>query len=191
MRLTPKGVELYRQFFRMLYDNWVGDDFEANVSLTNPETNGKDGKKKTVDSQKVIEKFGSMFRNSGAPSGEGEYSKEDDPTTSADESKKFNFKGSNIHTFNFDQEVDKFLTMMYKHGVMIAPYWTMTYSAGQVGDKNAWDVIKETCDDGTGKVGNKAQNWKTKDDYNHLKFSSPTDNEVHEIYLEGDHPLRR
>ena len=191
MRLTPKGVELYRQFFRMLYDNWVGDDFEAHVSLTNPETNGKDGKKKTVDSQKVIEKFGSMFRNSGAPSGEGEYSKEDDPTTSADESKKFNFKGSNIHTFNFDQEVDKFLTMMNKHGVMIAPYWTMTYSAGQVGDKNAWDVIKETCDDGTGKVGNKAQNWKTKDDYNHLKFSSPTDNEVHEIYLEGDHPLRR
>ena len=31
MRLTDKGVELYRQFFRMLYDNWVGVDFEAHV----------------------------------------------------------------------------------------------------------------------------------------------------------------
>ena len=65
--------------------------------------------------------------------------------------------------FNFDDEVDKFLTMMNKHGVMIAPYWTMTYSGGQNFDKNAWDVIKETCDKGTGKVGNKAQNWKTKE----------------------------
>ena len=38
MRLTDKGVELYRQFFRMLYDNWVGVDFDAHVSLTNPGT---------------------------------------------------------------------------------------------------------------------------------------------------------
>ena len=158
MRLTPKGVELYRQFFRMLYDNWVGDDFEAHVSLTNSAT------AKTVDKQKVIEKFGSMFRNG------------DNPNT------------TNIHTFNFDQEVDKFLTMMNKHGVMIAPYWTMTYSAGQVGDKNAWDVIKETCDNGTGSVGDKAQD--PNDPIKTLTFSSATDNEVHEIYLEGDQEQR-
>ena len=156
MRLTPKGVELYKQFFTMLYKNWVGDDFEEQVSLTNPGNN--------ADEQKVIEQFGSMFRNG------------DNPNT------------TNIHTFNFDQEVDKFLTMMNKHGVMIAPYWTMTYSAGQVGDKNAWDVIKETCDDGTGSVGDKAQD--PNDPTKTLTFSSATDNEVHEIYLEGDHPLR-
>jgi hypothetical protein len=175
MRLTDKGVELYRQFFRMLYDNWVGVDFEAHVSLTNPETNGKDGKKKTVDSQKVIEKFGSMFRNSGA----GEYSIKDDPDTDqVNESDEFNFKGSNIHTFNFDQEVDKFLTMMKKHGVMIAPYWTMTYSGGQNLDKNAWDVIKDTCDKGAWG----AQNFS---DYPNITFSSATDKTVNQIETKG------
>jgi hypothetical protein len=160
MRLTPKGVELYRQFFRMLYDNWVGDDFEAHVSLTNPGNN--------ADKQKVIEKFGSMFKN---PKIDQQLEKEE--------------KKSGIQAFNFDDEVDKFLTMMHDHGVMIAPYWTMTYSAAQNYDKNAWDVIKETCDNGTGKVGNKAQNWKTEKDYKKLKFSSAEDNEVHEIYFKG------
>ena len=160
MKLSDTGKQIYKEFFTMLYRNWVGDDFEKQVSLTNRETNGKDGKKKTVDSQKTIEKFGSMFRNG------------DNPNT------------TNIHTFNFDQEVDKFLTMMYDHGVMIAPYWTMTYSPYQgtttFADQNAWDVIKETCDDGTGSVGDKAQDPNKK-----LKFSFPTDDEVGELWLEG------
>jgi hypothetical protein len=178
MRLTPKGREIYKDFFHMLYDNWVGDQFELYVSLTNPDT------KATVDEQGVIKKFGSMFKNSEA----GGYSQEDDIKTEfVDESKTFKFTGSNIHTFNFDKEVDKFLTMMTTHGITLSPLMTMNASPGQNADHNAWDVIKETCDEGYtyGGVGS-WQRWETKKEYGALQFQSPTDQECHEIKQKGN-----
>jgi len=94
-----------------------------------------------------------MFRNSGA--GGYDQAVDDLTTESIDESELF--KGSNIHTFNFDDEVDKFLTMMTKHGIIIAPGLTMRFggvqTSGPTGlwpDYNAWDVINDTVYPGLG-----------------------------------------
>jgi len=138
MRLTKTGRDIYKAFFKMLSKAWIGDDFEENVSLT--------ANNKNIDESKIRDEYGKMFRNSGA----GGYDQAvDDPTTeSIDESELF--KGSNIHTFNFDQEVDKFLDMMTKHGIIIAPLVTMRNSTKQALDYNAWDVINDTVYPGLG-----------------------------------------
>jgi hypothetical protein len=163
MRLTYHGAEIYREFFRMLYDNWIGPEFEEYISLTNPATAA------TVDRPKVLNKFGSMFRNS-----------------KLDLQLKEEEKKGGIEGFNFDQEVDKFLTMMTKHGIHLAPLMTMIKSPPQTGDHNAWDVIKETCDEGYtwGGVGS-WQKWKTTEEYGALQFQSPGDDECHEIKQKG------
>jgi len=139
MRLTETGRDIYKAFFKMLYKAWIGDDFEENVSLT--------ANNKNIDESKIIREYGKMFRNSGA--GGYDQAVDDLTTESIDESELF--KGSNIHTFNFDDEVDKFLTMMTKHGIIIAPGLTMRFggvqTSGPTGlwpDYNAWDVIQDT-----------------------------------------------
>jgi hypothetical protein len=139
MRLTTDGRDIYKAFFKMLYNAWIGTDFDENVSLT-PKT----GIKTVAEKKEIRAKFGPMFQNSGAPSDKGGYDQAvDDPTTEGINESEL-FKGSNIHTFNFDQEVDKFLTMMTTHGIIIAPLLTMRNSPVQTLDHNAWDVINDT-----------------------------------------------
>jgi hypothetical protein len=174
MRLTSKGRDIYKDFFDMLYKAWIGDDFEENVSLTKIEVD-KDGNETIienggVDVPKVRDQFGAMFQNSGAGS----------ETPYTDEV----FKGSNIHTFNFDKEVDKFLDMMTTHGITIALLLTMNRGTRQVKDFNGYDVIEDTC--AKGHKG--AQNWQSGDALAALNnnFQSPTDDECHQIYQTGD-----
>ena len=178
MKLTPTGRDIYRDFFKMLYNAWIGSEFETQVSLTVNNTN--------VDIPKIRDQYGAMFQNFGA----GEYSKKDDPDTDqVNESDEFKFKGSNINTFNFDKEVDKFLTMMTKYGIIIAPILTMRNSPVQttLAGHNAWDTIKATVDKhAVGK--NKTQPGL--DIYGKLKnpliYKRTFDKEVKEINLEGD-----